>query len=64
MLIITSTLNGTLNMIFSITYYLDLHDVVFILLCTSYVTNKCESSYSDIVEHKQLKLAKNYINFF
>ena len=42
---------STLSMIFSVTYYLELHDYIVYILYISYFTNKYEIGSLDILEH-------------
>jgi hypothetical protein len=52
----------TLNIVFNVTHYLELHDVVSINYISQILSKKILVGCLSIIEHSQLYLVKNYIN--
>ena len=53
----------TLNMIFSVTYYLESRNAISMYyIYIFYFINKCQINSQDIIEKLHLYLAKNYID--
>ena len=49
-------------MIFSVTYYLELHNATSTYYVYYLFTSKCQTDCLNIIEHEQLYLVKNYMN--